>query len=783
MLRKNTWRMAGIVIGSVLAGRAQERAALCVDVDVFDNQTVAQSHYDAPFYGPAQIDALFAACASNGVTMATWRAVCQIASYPSRLTYGIHEVPRIRSNADARRAEGAFAAKVGVVPGARPRVAALDALPFGGLVQRVDVTTPDTFVFRAALSSPVLPAAPWPARALAALGLGPRMARGAFLAAVDAASGKVLVRGDEVAGEAFRHAALRFAAERPFFVGVFSYGRPDIHVFVADALSLLDSTGKERLVNGGMEASDALLEPEGWRQSGAAFVTLNGDFRMLDAAGKARAFPRGDAAFKILHRPHTEELFARAIAAGDPLACAGRAALSNGVALYAWFDPIDDGRRALPPVQAWSSKFLEEHPHFRCVDREGRSRWGLLCFGYPEVRAYKTAVVKELLAREGVAGVALKLHYQHNVIWDGNRHDYGGYLYNDVALADYHARWGQPADGRYDTYKLRMIYGEYVVQWLRELRPLFTARGKRLCLFQAPTSLLDPSCGGWVVSPERLIEERLCEDFLIEPRHRGDSVQLVRDSERIRALLWLCRRNGVRAGFDFWIPGLPAEVKPAGRGVYMRDRLIDLAQAGFDYLGVYEEMCLVKPNVWPMLGEARRAILAAPPPKTAEPGARPRRLRNVLAVDKGGSACETGSGKETEFVTELIDGDDSTHSSVTFEHWPVTIELAPARPAAVNRVALKGGNLSWKNQCAPEDVKVEGRVNGAWQVLADVRDAATRRGHTNAVPLVCAFEPVTVERLRVTVTRGSDIGKRFLVLREIEAYHEASPNNQHGGDR
>jgi len=161
----------------------------------------------------------------------------------------------------------------------------------------------------------------------------------------------------------------------------------------------------------------------------------------------------------------------------------------------------------------------------------------------------------------------------------------------------------------------------------------------------------------------------------------------------------------------------------------------------------------------------------------------PRRLRNVLAEDKGGSACETGSGKGTEYVTELIDGDDSTHSSITFEHWPVVIELAPARPSPVNRVALKGGNLSWKNQCAPEDVKVEGRVNGVWQVLADVRDAATRRGHTNAAPLVCAFEPVTVERLRVTVTRGSDAGKRFLVLREIEAYHEASQPNRHGGDR
>lgn len=35
-------------------------------------------------------------------------------------------------------------------------------------------------------------------------------------------------------------------------------------------------------------------------------------------------------------------------------------------------------------------------------------------------------------------------------------------------------------------------------------------------------------------------------------------------------------------------------------------------------------------------------------------------------------------------------------------------------------------------------------------------------------------ERLIEERLRVTVTRGSDVGKRFLVLREIEAYHAAT---------
>ncbi|MDD4102936.1 MAG: hypothetical protein PHU80_09960, partial [Kiritimatiellae bacterium] len=576
---------------------------------------------------------------------------------------------------------------------------------------------------------------------------------------------------EPVPGE-FRVSEVRFTACGPFYVGVFSLGRPDIHVFVADALALKDRAGQERLVNGGMEQSDSLLEPTGWRLSGANFVTLNGDFRALAPELKKRQFPNGESAFKVLHRPNTEELFTRSIEAGEPLALAGQAAKKNGVELYAWLDPLDDGRRALPPVQAWSSRFLEEHPQYRAVDREGRTRWGLLCFGYPEVRRYKTAVVKELLSYEGVTGVALKMNYQHNSIWDGNRHDYMSYLYNDVALEDYHARWGKPDNGVYDTYKLRMIYGEYVLEWLHELRPLFEAAGKRLCLFQAPTSLLDAICGGWVLPPERIIGEKLCDDFLIEPRIHGDPVELIRTSERIQSLIWHCRQNGVRVGFDHWLPGVFGKVAPAQRGAAMREQVLALSREPVDFIGVYEEMCLVKPDLWPMLGEASRVIAAAPVRTLPAAAPAPRLERNILAVDKEGSAQALTADGPPAAVTELIDGDESSNSSVTFESWPVVVELAPRATANINTVLIKGGYLGWKNQCAPEDVKIEGLSCGVWRLLADERDVATRNMHDNTRPRVFRFDPVTVDKLRVTVTRGSDAGQRFLVLREIEAFFE-----------
>ncbi len=46
-----------------------------------------------------------------------------------------------------------------------------------------------------------------------------------------------------------------------------------------------------------------------------------------------------------------------------------------------------------------TSSFIEAHPHMRCTLRDGRQVNGCLDFWYPEVRAYKLAVVDELLER------------------------------------------------------------------------------------------------------------------------------------------------------------------------------------------------------------------------------------------------------------------------------------------------------------------------------------------------------------------------------------------------
>ena len=223
--------VAVLASNGILARETPPR--LQIDVDFFDNLAVVK-----PYCGSNWIDRFFADCKAHGVKRVTWRCFAQIANYPTKLNYTVDAVQTIRSAADERRFAGAFAAKVGV--GRLP-----PGKTFGGIRQRVvpkdggrtAARLSREYLFRGLVSSDAL-------------------TEGAFLAAIDAESGAVLARSDEVRSFDMQRREVRFATDKPFDVGVFSAGaEDDIHVFVADALSLraLDAPDEELLVNGGIE--------------------------------------------------------------------------------------------------------------------------------------------------------------------------------------------------------------------------------------------------------------------------------------------------------------------------------------------------------------------------------------------------------------------------------------------------------------------------------------------------------------------------------------------------
>ena len=171
-----------VLLAGGLALAREAPPKLQIDVDFFDNLAVVK-----PYCGSNWIDRFFADCKAHGVKRVTWRCFAQIANYPTTLNYTVDAVQTIRSAADERRFAGAFAAKVGV--GRLPSGKA-----FGGIRQRVAPKGRHEFLFRGMVSSDALPA-------------------GAFLAAIDAASGAMLVRSKEVRSFDMQRLEVRFATD------------------------------------------------------------------------------------------------------------------------------------------------------------------------------------------------------------------------------------------------------------------------------------------------------------------------------------------------------------------------------------------------------------------------------------------------------------------------------------------------------------------------------------------------------------------------------------------
>ena len=80
-------------------------------------------------------------------------------------------------------------------------------------------------------------------------------------------------------------------------------------------------------------------------------------------------------------------------AAFDSLAAAIDYGHQIGLKIHAWATINEDDHG-----WGWASEFAKAHPEFRWVRRDGRPYRSQLSFAFPEVRAYKLALVEELLA-------------------------------------------------------------------------------------------------------------------------------------------------------------------------------------------------------------------------------------------------------------------------------------------------------------------------------------------------------------------------------------------------
>ncbi len=771
-----TWIILGSAIWTIqmvpakASNTAQDvRPEILINVDFFDSIATAGHYYGTDRQGPKEIDELFKNCKESGASMVFWRCYSQIANYPSKLNYNMAQVHEIRSAPDDRRSEGAFAAKVGVKSHADGKS--------GGISQKINVQGSARYVFSGDINS---------------------NSPGAFLAIVDPVTGAIIISSETVisAGK-FARTEIMFEYSGPFLACVLSKGSSDIHTFITDNLSLKTGDGTELLKNGGME-KPYMLKPESWIPINACFLTLNGDYKSVSPENRKKYFPNGDAIFNMLRKPHETGWAKNTMESCDTLAEAVKCAKKYGLKIYAWIDPVDEGRIVLPPLTGWMSKYCEEHPEYRAATIDGRTHWGMLCFGYPEVRKHKTEIIKELLAY-GVDGIALKMSYQHNQCWDGNQYDYKEFLFNNIALKEYERIKGKPKNGDYDISLLQIIYGNFFMEWLKEIKPVMEASGKRLCLFEAPSKYLDNSYGSWKVDPVKIVDAKLVDDLLIEPRYNSEYKNYFSLLDSIAGYSAACRRNNVRLGFDFYLNGLMESRKNIkDKGAYMEDQLCAVAEEPVDFIGVYEAMYLDWKKLWPYVKQAHNRI-NAPDFKRKGTGDyiftdEMKNRCNVASYASGASAVLKTADRMANAV-EIIDDDISDGSACTVNGVPFDIEISLNKPETIDALRIYPSRVSYAHnpsgESGPKSFRVQGFSNNKWFDLFPPEEKAPRLQDSKDKSLannwICKFPPVMVEKIRLHVTASNDTGRRMnmgdnpvipdknkvVFIREIQAFKTA----------
>ncbi len=131
----------------------------------------------------------------------------------------------------------------------------------------------------------------------------------------------------------------------------------------------------------------------------------------------------------------------------------------------------------------FNEKFRAEHPEYCLYDRAGVGIGSTIEFGYPEVRKEWLRRYEEFFKEGGEFSI-----YDGVIFYTYVENFYprytDQYMFSDIAVKDFKKRYGvdvltQP----FDIQKYQEMRGEYITQYLREMRQLFNKYGKKLAFY------------------------------------------------------------------------------------------------------------------------------------------------------------------------------------------------------------------------------------------------------------------------------------------------------------
>jgi hypothetical protein len=180
----------------------------------------------------------------------------------------------------------------------------------------------------------------------------------------------------------------------------------------------------------------------------------------------------------------------------------------------------------------WQTDWSRDHPAYATVDRAGVTRqWGVLCYGYEEVRRHMADRVEGLVADSGFDGVFLCLRSQARPADHGDQ-----YGFNAPVQADMLALTGKDIlQEDFDLPEWRRLNGSYLSRFLQELRSRLNARHLTLSVGLPRGDVIGPPLGNWELQWRAWVAEDLVDELVIDqnssqcpsmwhqlwPMHRG----------------------------------------------------------------------------------------------------------------------------------------------------------------------------------------------------------------------------------------------------------------------
>ncbi len=159
------------------------------------------------------------------------------------------------------------------------------------------------------------------------------------------------------------------------------------------------------------------------------------------------------------------------------------AAHRRGMTIWGWCSMFDSGAQAhVDSAKVGMPAPIEDrlriaHPEYVPIDRAGiRRQAGPMEFAYPQVRREWVKRYVDLVKRRGYDGLCFYTYVEHNSIRFED--EFG---YNAPIVAEFKRRYGQDITReRFDKHAWYRLRGEYVTQFLRELRAALKPLGTKL---------------------------------------------------------------------------------------------------------------------------------------------------------------------------------------------------------------------------------------------------------------------------------------------------------------